>query len=139
VARSTGKRPVALIVAAAAMLAPAAAPLGADASTYGRLVARHDAAPSAPLQTSFAHARAPRSFLLVVTESTHTALDVHWSLRCVSASGRESGGASGQATVTSGRWVKRVRPDWIRHPASCAGSITGSAATSPVLVRVFAD
>ena len=60
-------------------------------------------------------------------------------MHCYNASRRESGGASGEATVSSGHWVKHVRADWIKHPAYCTGSIVGSAASSPVLVRVFAQ
>ncbi|HEX8714477.1 MAG TPA: hypothetical protein VF706_02825 [Solirubrobacteraceae bacterium] len=135
----TVQRSLVLIAATAAVTAAAAAALGAHASTYGKLLVRHDAAPSASLETRFAHVRPPGSFLLVVTEPTDAPLEFSWSLRCVSASRRESGGASGKAIVSSGHWVKRERADWIKRPAVCMGSISGSAAASPVLVRIFAD
>ncbi len=124
----------------AVVLAVAAiSPLAAGASTYGTLLARRDATPSASLETSFSNVRPPASFLLVVTEPTDASISFRWSLRCVSASGRERGGASGAATVSSSRWVKRVRTDWIKHPAECSGTTSGSAASTAVLVRVFAD
>jgi hypothetical protein len=111
----------------------------ASAETYGRLIVRHDAAPSAALETRFAHVRAPGSFLLVVTEPKREQLNFRWSVHCTGSRPSESGGASGRASVASGRWVKRVRPHWIKHPVSCSGTIEGSAGASPVLVRVFAN
>ncbi|HTB70092.1 MAG TPA: hypothetical protein VK707_03860 [Solirubrobacteraceae bacterium] len=135
----TGPRQLALISLAALAGAAAAAPLSAGASGYGQLIARRNAAPSASFATRFAHVRPPRSFVLVVNEPTDAPLMFRWSLRCVGASPRENGGASGEATVSSGRWVKRVRADWIKHPVACSGGISGSAAAHPVLARVFAD
>ena len=64
-------------------------------------------------------------------------LEFNWSVRCVGAAPKESGGATGRAIVSSGHWVKRIQPIWIKHPVSCSGAIEGSASTSPVLVRVF--
>ena len=95
--------------------------------------------PASKLDTQFGHVRPPRSFLLVITEQSKTELQFKWSVRCYSTSHRESGGASGEAVVSSGHWVKQVRPTWIKHPGYCAGSIVGTAASSPVLVRVFAQ
>ncbi len=111
----------------------------ATADTYGRLIVRHSATPAATFETSFAHVRPPRSFLLVVTEPNREQLDFRWSVHCVGSARNESGGASGHASVASGHWVKRIQPHWIKHPISCSGTIEGSAAASPVLVRVFAD
>ncbi len=91
------------------------------------------------LDTQFSHIQPPQSFLLVVTEPSKTALRFKWSVHCYNAARRESGGASGEATVSTGHWVKRVPADWIKHPAYCTGSIVGSAASSPVLVRIFAQ
>lgn len=90
------------------------------------------------LATDFEHVRPTGSFLLVVTEQSRTPLSFHWSIRCTSANGRETGGASGAATVANGHWVKRVGVTWIKHAASCSGKVEGSASSSPVLVRVFA-
>ena len=128
-----------MVVGAMAFGMIAVAPLDAGASFHATLIARHEVAPSASLATRFAHARPPASFLLVVSESTSAPLEFRWSLHCFSASRRESGGASGEATVSSGHWIKRVRADWIAHPADCTGTISGSAAASPVLVRMYAD
>ena len=114
-------------------------PASVAASTYGTLVVRHSAPPGAMLETQFGRVRPPGSFLLVVTEPAKTQLQFKWSVHCFNAARRESGGASGEATVTSGHWVKRVRANWIKHPAFCSGSVVGSAAGSPVLVRVFAS
>jgi hypothetical protein len=117
----------------------ALSPTVAAASTYGKLVVRHATAPTATLETHFGHVRPARTFLLVVTEPSEVQLAFSWSVRCFNPAHRESGGAEGQATVAGGHWVKRVRADWIKHPAYCTGSVTGAAGTSPVLVRVFAD
>ncbi len=136
--RPRGHAPLIAVAIVAGALG-AAAPTNAGARTYGRLIVRHAAAPSTSLQTSFAAVRPPGSFLLVVTEPTEAPLEFRWSLRCASASHRESGGAEGAANVSGGHWVKRVRVDWIKHPASCTGSISGSAGTSAALVRVFAQ
>jgi len=121
-----------------ALLAGALLPAACTASTYGRLIARNAAAPASMLDTQFSHARPAPSFLLVVTEPTKAELHFKWSLHCYNASRKQSGGASGEVTVSSGHWVKRVRANWIKHPAYCDGAIVGSAASSPVLVRIFA-
>jgi hypothetical protein len=110
----------------------------AVAGTYGKLIVRHSAAPAEKLETDFSNVRAPRSFLLVVTEPAREPLSFTWSLRCTGANRRESGGASGRATIADGHWVKRIAPRWIKHPLTCSGSIAGVAAGTAVLVRVFA-
>ena len=114
-------------------------PASVVASSYGTLVVRHTAPPGSTLETQFSGVRPPCSFLLVITEPANTQLQFKWSVHCFNAARRESGGASGEVTVTSGHWVKRVRANWIKHPARCSGSVVGAAASSPVLVRVFAD
>jgi len=124
---------------AVAFLAGALLPASSVASTYGKLIARNAAAPGALLDAQFAHARPAQSFLLVVTEPTRTELQFKWSLHCYNSARKQSGGASGQVTVSSGHWVKRVRANWIKHPVYCAGGVVGSAAASPVLVRIFAQ
>lgn len=128
------------------LLAPAATSLAcvalgaapAVAGTYGKLIVRHSVAPAATLETHFSNVPAARSFLLVVTEPAREPLSFTWSLRCDGANHRESGGASGRATIANGHWVKRISPLWIEHPARCSGSVAGVAAGTPVLVRVFA-
>jgi hypothetical protein len=127
------------IAIAGVMVAGGALSASVDANTYGRVIARHQAAPATSLQTSFAAVARPTAFLLVVTEPTHETLHFTWSIRCASASPRETGGATGAATVSSGHWVKRVAVAQLRRATACAGSISGSAAASPVLVRVFAQ
>jgi hypothetical protein len=122
------------VLAIAALL-----PASVAASTYGTLVVRHSALPGTMLEAQFGRVRPAGSFLFVVTEPAKTQLQFKWSVHCYNAARRESGGASGEATVASGHWVKRVRANWIKHPAYCSGSVIGSAATSPVLMRVFAD
>jgi hypothetical protein len=117
----------------------AVCPCMAQAAGYGRLIARHSATPSGVLDTSFDDVRAPRSFLLAITESRREPLEFRWSIHCLGTGPKERGGASGRATVSSGHWVKRIRPVWIKHPVSCSGTIVGSAAASSVLVRVFAN
>lgn len=127
--------PIALVAAGVALSSGASA----SAGTYGRLIVRHSAAPASSLETRFAAVRAPRSFLLVVTEPNREQLNFVWSLHCVGPHGDESGGASGRASVAGWRWVKQIRPDWIKHPVTCSGTIEGSAGASPVLVRVYAN
>jgi hypothetical protein len=131
-----GLLPAIAAIAAGATLCSASP---AAAETYGRLIVRDSATPSASFATPFSHVRAPKSFLLVVTETHMEPLSFRWSVHCVGSGSKESGGASGRASVTSGHWVKRIEPRWIEHPVSCSGTIEGSAAASPVLVRVFAD
>ncbi len=109
------------------------------AGTYGRLIVRGSALPASMIDTRFAHTTPARSFLLVVSQTGTSELQFKWSVHCFNPARRESGGASGEVAVTSGRWVKQVRANWIRHPTYCTGSIAGSAAGSPVLVRVFAQ
>jgi hypothetical protein len=132
---SNRQRSLPLITALAASMLWA---IPASAQTYGRLIVRHTAAPTSTLATRFTNVHAPRSFLLVITEPAQTQLEFSWSVRCLGSAPRESGGASGRANVASGHWVKRIRPNWIKHPVSCSGIIEGSAGESPVLVRVFA-
>jgi hypothetical protein len=136
---SIGQRPLSLLAIGAALGATLATPLDAGASTYGVLLARQAVKPDASLEAGFAQAKPAGAFVLVVSEPSPARLKLTWSLRCASASNRERGGATGAATVSAEHWVKRVRADWIKHPAACTGAITGSAATSPVLVRVFAQ
>jgi hypothetical protein len=127
--------PIAVLAAGAALACSATA----SAQTYGRLLVRHSAAASTSLETHFDGVHPPNSFLLVVTEPNREQLHFTWSLHCVGSHGRESGGASGRANVPGWRWLKRIRPTWIKHPVSCSGTIEGSAGASPVLVRVYAD
>jgi hypothetical protein len=130
-----------LLPAIAALIASAAlcSASSAAAETYGRLIVRNSATPATSFAAPFSHVRPPRSFLLVVTEPNREQLDFRWSVHCVGSKPKESGGASGRASVASGHWVKRIEPRWIKHPVSCSGTIEGSAAASPVLVRVFVD
>ena len=128
-----------LTLTAVSLAAVALCPVSlAAADSYGRLVVRHAATPTSTLETHFVHVRPARSFFLVVTEPSEAQLVFSWSVHCFNPAGRERGGAEGKASVVNGHWVKRVRADWIKHPAYCTGSVTGSAGASPVLVRVFA-
>lgn len=130
------QRTRALIALCVAIFAATAAP--AEADTYGALIARHDTSPSTPLATSFVRVRPRGSFLLVITQQSRAALRFRWSIHCAGARQDEAGGASGAASISSVRWVKRVRVDWINHPMSCSGTVEGLASSSPVLVRVYA-
>jgi len=127
-----------LVPAATSLACVALGSAPAVAGTYGKLIVRHSAGPAETLETRFSNVRAARSFLLVVTEPAREPLSFTWSLRCDAASHRESGGASGRATIANGHWVKRISLHWIQHPARCSGSVAGVAAGTPVLVRVFA-
>jgi hypothetical protein len=133
---SNRQRLPAVLATSLACVTLAGAPAAAE--SYGKLIVRHSAAPAATLETRFEKVRAASSFLLVVTEPAREPLSFTWSLRCDGANHRESGGASGRATIANGHWVKRISPHWIEHPATCSGSISGVAAGTPVLVRVFA-
>lgn len=123
----------------APLLTLALLPASTSADTYGKLLARHNAAPASALSTPFSHVRPARTFFLVVTEPAQTPLSFRWSVHCSNSARGEAGGASGQAVVASGHWVKRVLANWIKHPVVCSGSIAGTAGSSPVLVRVFAQ
>jgi hypothetical protein len=129
------QRLVPLLAASSACVALSCAP--ALAETYGELIVKHSAAPATALRTRFSEVRAANSFLLVVTEPTREPLSFTWSVHC-NGSHKESGGASGRATIANGHWVKRISPNWIKHPTSCSGSVDGVAAGTPVLVRIFA-
>jgi hypothetical protein len=131
---SNRQRSLALIAVSVAIATPCAA---ASAETYGKLVVRHSAVPAGSLETQFGHVRPPRTFVLVVTEPTKEQLNFTWSVHCTGSGRHESGGASGRASVASGHWVKRIPANWIKHPASCSGSIVGTAPANAVLVRVF--
>ncbi|HTA06269.1 MAG TPA: hypothetical protein VK774_07895 [Solirubrobacteraceae bacterium] len=136
---SSNRQRIAQLLAVTAISTAAASyPAFAEADSYGKLIVRRHAAPAAALDVRFGRVHAPHAFLLVVTEPSNEQLSFKWSLHCVGAAPRESGGASGRASIVSGHWVKRVRPTWIKHPVSCSGTIEGSTATSPVLVRIFA-
>lgn len=108
------------------------------AENRGKLIARHAAGPSSTLETRFVRVRPTRSFVLVVTAPSEGQLEFSWSVHCFNPAHRERGGATGEATVANGHWVKRIRADWIKHPAYCSGSVEGATGSSPVLVRVFA-
>jgi hypothetical protein len=125
--------PIAAILSSAALW-----PAAAAAGSYGTLVADHAAGPASSLETTFDQIRPARIFWLVVTVPSHEQLGVTWSIRCSSSAGRESGGAMGRAIVTHGRWAKAVRANWIKHPAVCSGTVTGSATGGPALVRIYA-
>ena len=135
---SNRQRLLPAIAIAAITTSAAICPAIAASETYGRLIVRHSATPTTAVATTFSHGRPPRSFLLVVTEPNKEPLNFKWSVHCVGSGPKESGGASGRASVASGHWVKRIQPRWIKHPVSCSGTIEGAAAASPVLVRVFA-
>jgi hypothetical protein len=124
---------IAGILSSAALWPPAA-----GAVRYGTLVAHHAVEPASSLETTFAQVRPARIFWLVVTEPSTEQLNVTWSIRCFNSPRRESGGAMGKAIVTHGRWVKAVRANWIKHPALCSGTVAGSAAAAPALVRIYA-
>ncbi len=128
----------ALLPVAASLACVALGATPAIAGTYGKLIVRHSAAPAETFETHFNNVRAARTFLLVVTEPAREPLSFRWSLHCDGPNHRESGGASGRATIANGHWVKWISPHWIKHPVTCSGSISGAAAGTPVLVRVFA-
>ena len=59
-----------------------------------------------------------------------TQLEFSWSVHCFNPAHSERGGATGEATVANGHWVKRIRADWIKHPAYCSGSVEGARAAA---------
>jgi hypothetical protein len=125
-----------------ATLCPAAL---AGRSTYGRLIAqgRLDAGVA---KASFHGVRPARTYWLVVTNPNVAAISVTgalptiaWSVSCSDPAHKASGGATGEATIARGRWVKRVRADWIKHPAHCSGKVEGLSASSSLKIRIYAD
>jgi hypothetical protein len=135
----SARRPQRALPIAAILSSAALWPATAGAVTYGTLVAHHAAEPAGSLETTFAQVRPARIFWLVVTEPSQKQLNITWSIHCINSPRRESGGATGKAIVTHGRWVKAVRANWIKHPAICSGAVAGSAAAAPALVRIYAS
>lgn len=116
-----------------------ACPATAAGAGYGRLIADGAAAAPGAGEASFHHVRPPRQFWLVLTDPAQAQIRVSWSINCFNPAHRAHGGAAGQATVARGRWVKRVRADWIAKPAFCSGTVRGSAGASPVQIHVYAS
>jgi hypothetical protein len=118
----------------------AACPAAAGAGEgFGRLIADGAAGAASAGKASFHHVRPPQQFWLVLTNPAQAQMRVKWWISCFNPAHRAHGGASGQATVAHGRWVKRVRADWIAHPAFCSGSVRGSSVASPVQIHVYAS
>jgi hypothetical protein len=124
------------IVLALTAVCPAAAGAGAG---YGRLIADGAARAPGAGEASFHHVPPPQQFWLVLTDPARGQIRVSWSISCFNPAHRAHGGAAGQATVAHGRWVKRVRADWIAHPAFCSGTVRGSAVASRVQIHVYAS
>lgn len=123
-----------LLAMAAVCQAAQAAP-----GQYGQLIARGKASSVSAAKASFHRVRPPRVFWLVVTDPAKTQLSVSWSIDCSNPAHRRHGGAAGQANVAHGRWVKRIRADWITRPAFCSGSVGGSAVSGPVQIHIYAN
>lgn len=125
----------------AILLALTAACPAADAAAagYGTLIAGGAAGSLGAGEAAFHHVRPPQQFWLVLTDSAQAQIRVSWSISCFNPAHRAHGGAAGQATVAHGRWVKRVRADWIANPAFCSGTVRGSAGGSRVLIHVYAS
>jgi hypothetical protein len=118
----------------------AACPAAASASAgYGRLIAGGAGGALGAGVADFHHVRPPQQFWLVLSDSARAQIRVSWSISCFNPAHRAHGGAAGQATVAHGRWVKRVRADWIANPAYCSGTVRGSADGSRVLIHVYAS
>jgi hypothetical protein len=135
----TQKRKRRLALIAVLLTTGAICPAAVASGQYGELIAHGKANTASTPATNFHHVRPAPVFWLVVTDSAEAQPEISWSIQCFNSARRESGGATGQAIVTHGRWVKRVRADWITHPALCSGGIQGSAESSPVVVRIYAD
>jgi hypothetical protein len=111
----------------------------AAAAGYGRLIADGAAVAPGAGEADFHHVRPPQQFWLVLTDSAQAEIRLKWSISCFDPAHRAHGGAAGQATVAHGRWVKRVRADWIARPAFCSGTVRGSAGASRVQIHVYAS
>jgi hypothetical protein len=111
----------------------------AAAAGYGTLIAGGGARALDVGVANFHHVRPPQQFWLVLTDSAQAQIRVSWSISCFSPAHRAHGGAAGQATVAHGRWVKRVRANWIANPAFCSGTIRGSAGDGRVQIHVYAS
>ena len=135
---STRRRKLKLgaILLALTAVSPAAAGAGTG---YGQLIAAGTAGAPRSGEADFHHVRPPRQFWLVLTDSAQAQISVSWSIKCFNPARRAHGGATGQATVAHGRWVKRVRADWIAKPAFCSGTVRGSAGASRVQIHVYAS
>ena len=111
----------------------------AAAAGYGTLIAGGGAHALGVGVANFHHVRPPQQFWLVLTDSAQAQIRVSWSISCFNPAHRAHGGAAGQATVAHGRWVKRVRADWIAKPAFCSGTVRGSAGAGHVQIHVYAS
>lgn len=134
--KSTWWRKLGFSAALLALTAVSPAAAGAGPG-YGRLIAAA-AAPAAGA-AAFHHVRPPQQFWLVLTDSAQAQIRVSWSIGCFNPAHRAHGGAVGHATVAHGRWVKRVRANWIAQPAFCSGTVRGSAGASRVQIHVYAS
>jgi hypothetical protein len=124
------------ILLALGALSPGA--VAAD-SGYGTLIARGASGTLATGAANFDHVRAPRLFWLVLTDSPGAQIRVSWSISCFDPAHRAHGGAAGQATVARGRWVKRIRANWITRPVFCSGVVRASTDSPPVQIHVYAS
>jgi hypothetical protein len=126
-------------VLASVLFACAAACPSALATTggYGTLIATGGGGGASTAVAAFRVTSPPRVFSLLVTDSTGTTLNLSWSISCSNPARGERGGAAGKATVGHGRWVKRIRANWIARPTSCSGVVRVSADRSQVQIRVY--
>jgi len=122
-----------VVLTCAAACPPALAATGG----YGKLIAVGGGGAASAAVAGFRVTSPPRVFWLLVTDSAGTTLNLAWSITC-SNGVRERGGAAGRATAGHGRWVRRVRANWISRPTSCSGVVHGSADHGHVQIRVYA-
>ena len=120
-------------------LAAAVPATPAAAGKYGELIATSKSGAASTAEADFHLVSAPRVFWLVVTGPAEMQLSISWTITCSNPARGERGGASGKATLGRGRWVKRIRANWITRPTSCSGVVRGSAERVPVQIRAYAN
>jgi hypothetical protein len=124
------------ILGALAVFSPATAAAGGG---YGRLIATAKIEAAGIPKASFHGVRPAPVFWLVVSNPTTAKHDISWSVSCANPAHKASGGSKGEATIVRGRWVKRIRANWITHPSYCSGRVEGVAGSAPLQLRVYAD
>jgi hypothetical protein len=139
--RSRGAIRPGMLVLTGLLLAFSGASPGAPAATsaYGKLIASSPGRTASTAEADFHLASPPRVFWLLVTDPAGAKLSISWSISCSNPARGKRGGATGKAIAGRGRWVKRIRADWVTRPTSCSGVVRGSADRSqPVQIHVYA-
>ncbi len=129
-------RALLVTVLAIAVACPAALAAHRD---YGKPIAQGRLGVDGTPKASFHGVRPAPSFWLVVANPAGASLGISWSVSCSDPTHKANGGATGEATIAPGHWAKRVRADWIKHPAYCSGKVEGLIGSGPLRIHIYAE